>query len=82
MDHKNSDNGLHLVLAALETIRDAQVVQAGDIGFIKGSMEALSGPTGRITKLENTNTRQWWMHALSPLLVIAYGIARKFGVAV
>ena len=33
----------------------------------------------RLDALENTNKRQWWMHALSPVLLAATAFAKKSG---
>lgn len=54
-----------------------------DIATTKTMVEGLSGPDGRIKKLENDQTRQWWMTVcVIPALAVAHGIARKLGVQV
>lgn len=56
---------------------------AEDIGYIKAMLEGLAGPTGRITKLEEAQTRQWWlMVGIGPALAIFHQALRKFGVNV
>lgn len=90
MDHRNdghnSDNGIHLVMAALDTIRKTQLDQAEANGRIEANIAALAGPEGRITKvekkLEKNSDRQWWLHAISPALLAVYAIARRLGFAI
>ena len=53
---------------------------AEDIGYIKGMLEGLAGPEGRITKLEKTNSRQWWFHSVQVLLITGLTSLRKYGV--
>lgn len=58
-----------------------QMAQA--IGRIEGKLDSLCGPEGRVTKLENAQTRQWWFTvAIGPALAILHGVARKFGLSV
>lgn len=53
------------------------------IGRIEGKLEVLCGPEGRITKIEKSQTRQWWFSmAVAPFLAIAQAVARKLGVIV
>jgi hypothetical protein len=65
----------HLI-TILTDIKEAQ-------GRIEAKVDALSGPEGRVTKIENAQTRQWWISSLSaaaaPVLVGVHAIARKFG---
>lgn len=79
----SNDNGLHAVLALLSEIRTTQLDQAKDIGAMGSDIASLAGPTGRVTSLESSNTRQWWLiSAITPALLIAHSFARKFGVDV
>lgn len=59
----------------LRDIRDTQVTQAETMGRIEGTLASLSGPEGRVTKLERKNDRDAWMsygkHALTVMLAIA-----------
>ena len=65
----------------LREIRDGQTDLAVKVGKVEAHVEGLSGPYGRVTALETTNTRQWWMHAtITPLTAILYASLRKFGV--
>lgn len=83
MTNFNSDSGFSQVLASLSEIRSTQLTQAEDLGYIKASVEGLAGPQGRVTNLERTNTRQWWLIiAITPALLTLHGIARKLGVNV
>lgn len=81
-DGHNSDNGIHLVMAALGEIRKTQLDQAEANGRIEANIAALAGPEGRVTKLEKAGDRQWWLHSISPALLAIYAIARKLGVAI
>jgi 2,3-bisphosphoglycerate-independent phosphoglycerate mutase len=73
-------NDFYLVLQALGDIRRTQINQAEVSGRIEANLAALSGPEGRVTKLENTNTRQWWLHAaVLPLVFIFKGVAKHLG---
>lgn len=77
------DRNHESLFALLKEIRDCQVDTSVAIGKVEVHVENLAGPQGRVTKLENTNTRQWWLTAgLGPILLIAHGLARKFGVDV
>lgn len=81
MTNFNSD--LPAVLQLLSEIRTTQLDQAKDLGRIGADITALAGPTGRVTQLERTNIRQWWLTAaVGPVLLAAHGIARKLGVNV
>lgn len=54
-----------------------------DISSTKTMVEELSGPDGRIKKLETDNTRQWWLAvAIAPVLALGHAIARKLGVQI
>jgi hypothetical protein len=35
----------------------------------------------RIDSIEKTNSRQYWLHAISPAVLALAGIARKLGIA-
>lgn len=59
------------------------IEMAQALGRIEGKLDGLCGEEGRITKLEKSQTRQWWFSvAVAPFLAIAQHIARKFGVTV
>jgi hypothetical protein len=65
----------------LKTIRDTQLEQAQQQGAMAAHIEALSGTHGRVTALEHQQARNFWLSvAIAPLLAIAHGVARKFGV--
>lgn len=56
---------------------------AEDIGYMRGLLEGLAGPQGRVTKLEAAATRNWWMtYVVTPFLFLAKGIAVHFGAKV
>lgn len=65
--------------------RRAQNMQmAEDIGSIKAMLESLSGPQGRVTKIEEAQskaeTRQWIHSAIViPIVSAAHVIAHKLG---
>ena len=60
--------------------RQGNEQMASDIGYIKGMLESLAGPEGRITKLEAAQTRQWWLHGLQAVLLSCFGLAKKAGI--
>lgn len=77
------DRNHESLFALLKEIRDRQADTSVAIGKVEVHVENLAGPQGRVTKLENTNTRQWWLHAgIGPFLLVAHAFARKFGVDV
>lgn len=52
---------------------------AQDIGYMKGLLEGLAGPDGRVTKLEESRDREWWMtYVITPALILL----AKFGIKV
>lgn len=53
-----------------------------DVSSTKALVESLTGKGGRIAALEATDTRQWYLSVAAPLLVLAHGVARKFGVQI
>jgi hypothetical protein len=56
---------------------------ASDIGYMKGLLEGLAGPEGRVTKLEKQHERQWWVtYVVTPCLILASHVAQKFGVKI
>jgi hypothetical protein len=62
-------------------IQEQQVENARILGKIAADVEALAGPKGRVSKLENHETRNFWVSiAIAPALALAHGIARKLGV--
>lgn len=68
------------LFALLREIRDRQVGNAVSLGKVEIHVENLAGPQGRVTKLENTNTRQWWLHAaVLPLVFIIKGVTKHLG---
>lgn len=65
-----------------ETVQILLTIQK-DVSETKGMMLNLIGPEGRVTKLENADTRQWWLTmAITPVLVLLHSTARKFGVTI
>ena len=43
----------------------------------------LSGPDGRVKKLEDEQRRNWWLTvAVGPVLAFGHAVARKFGIQV
>jgi hypothetical protein len=61
--------------------RQYNLEMAQAIGRIEGKLDSLCGPEGRVTKLENAQTRQWWLTAVVvPILAVAHAFARKMGV--
>ena len=53
------------------------------LGRIEAKLDGLCGPEGRVTKLEKAQTRQWWLTvAVTPIIALLHGIARKAGVDV
>jgi hypothetical protein len=63
--------------------REYNLEMAQAIGRIEGKLDGLCGPEGRITRIEESQTRQWWFSAvIAPFLVIAHAVARKLGVNV
>lgn len=70
------------IVEYLRDIRESQIQHALEFGEMKGTIEGLAGPYGRITSLEKTNVRQWWVHALTPAMLAMYGVARKLGLAI
>ena len=67
----------------LHEIRDRQVDNAVSLGKVETHVENLAGPQGRVTALESSHRRQWWVTvAIAPALALAHGIARKLGVQI
>lgn len=63
-----------------EERREGNIQMAADIGYMRGVLEGLAGPQGRITKLESAATRNWWMtYVVTPALFIGHAIARNMG---
>lgn len=63
--------------------RAGNTQMAEDIGYIKGMLEGLCGPEGRVTKIEQAQTRHWWLTvAIGPALALAHQFLRKVGVNV
>lgn len=53
------------------------------LGRIEQKVDDLSGPQGRVTHMENAQTRQWWYtFSVVPLIEIGREILRHFGVRV
>lgn len=51
------------------------------LGRIEEKVDGLAGPNGRVTKIEEAQTRQWWYTvAIAPILILAHQIIRKLGV--
>jgi hypothetical protein len=64
-------------------ILDHQQQNALTLGQIKSDVTALAGPEGRVTKLENGATRNFWMsYVITPFLMIAHAVARNMGVRI
>lgn len=64
-------------------MRDEQVSMTQTLARIEARVEDLSGPQGRVTKLESAQSRQWWVTAaIAPFLTICAAIAKKFGVTI
>lgn len=67
----------------VKDIRTTQLNQAATMGKIEANVESLCGPQGRVTALETSRTRQWWVTvAIAPALSGLFAIARKFGVTI
>ena len=66
------------------SMSDQRLIEiATAVGRIEGKLDSLLGPEGRVTKLENAQTRHWWFsYVISPTLFVMYATARKFGVHV
>jgi len=63
--------------------REHNYQMAQDIGYIKGMLEGLCGPEGRVTKIEAAQARHWWLTvAIGPALAILHQVLRKVGVNV
>lgn len=66
-----------------EERRSHNLQMAEDIGYMKGLLEGIAGPDGRITQLEHASTRNWWVtYVVTPLLFLASATARHFGVKI
>lgn len=64
-------------------MQERLIEMAQTLGRIEGKLDSLAGPTGRVTKLEEAHTRQWWVTiAIGPALAIAHQALRKFGITV
>ena len=64
--------------------REYNLRMSEDIGSIKAMLENLSGPTGRVTKIEEAQdraeTRQWVHTAIIlPVVSLAHVVAHKLG---
>jgi hypothetical protein len=66
-----------------EERRAFNIEMAQALGRIEGKLDSLCGPEGRVTRLEKSQTHQWWFSmAIAPALALAHEVARKFGVTV
>ena len=71
------------LFAILREIRDRQVDYAVSLGKVETHVENLAGPQGRVTELESSLRRQWWVTvAIAPFLAVAHAVARKLGVQI
>jgi hypothetical protein len=53
------------------------------LGEIRSDITNLAGPEGRIKKLENSQTLNWWMtYVVTPCLLLARSIAHALGAKV
>jgi hypothetical protein len=69
------------IFSLLQDIRETQLHQAELQGKMSSDIEALAGPHGRVTNLEHAQTRNFWTATLvAPILALAHGVARKYGV--
>ena len=60
--------------------REFNLEMAQTLGRIEGKLDGLTGPEGRVTKIEQAQTRHWWFTvAIAPVLALLHGIARKAG---
>lgn len=59
-----------------------EIAQA--VGRMEGKLdEALKSDRERISKIETSLERQWWMtYVVTPFLFVAHAFARKFGVQI
>lgn len=72
-----------VILDLVRDIREAQLVHATNTGRIEAKIDSLVGPEGRVTKLEEHNTRQFWVTVgVVPLLGLLHAAARKMGLDV
>jgi hypothetical protein len=63
--------------------QDKLVEMAQTLGRIEGKLDSLTGPEGRITKIEKEQERQFWITvAIAPALAALHQLLRKFGVTV
>ena len=54
-----------------------------DVAATLAKVDSLGGPEGRLTKLEDSQTYQWWFTAaIAPVLTVVHGVARKLGVQI
>lgn len=61
--------------------REYNLEMAHTLGRIEGKLDSLCGPEGRVTKLEHSQEKQWWVSFVITPIVIALGhIARALGV--
>ncbi len=69
------------LFAILREIRDRQVDNAVSLGKVETHVENLAGPQGRVTALESSQSRQWWVTvAIVPVLTAIHALVRKLGV--
>lgn len=63
---------------------DFQTQVLTQLGDIKAMIATATAHTAaqqiQIDDLKKTNNRQWWMHALNPLLTVILSAAHRFGV--
>lgn len=66
------------------TMSDHLIEIAQAVGRMEGMLdEALKSDRERISKIEQSLERQWWMtYVITPMLLVAHGVARKFGVQI
>ena len=78
MIERRASNNLSndLLLQILEHQQD----NARTLGEVKSDIASLTGPQGRVTTLEHSATRNWWMsYVVTPCLMIAHAVARSMG---
>lgn len=63
--------------------REYNTKMAEDVAAMRADLATLVGPRGRIERLEDEAKAQWWVTvAISPVLLVLHGFARKFGIDV
>jgi len=66
----------------MDNFEQTVLIQLGEIKALCATNKAKQEENEhRLDALDKTNTRQYWLHTLSPAMLIIAGIAHRLGIA-